>query len=720
MFLFIISFLLVFISSYLITSLIAPKKSILGVIYLFLIAFSQIVLTFEVLSLFTAIKQSWVLGLNVVFTGLSVYLWNKKSRPLWSLDCKDFKNKINNSLKLDKSLMWLYVGFLVFIIVSIILNVLMPITNADAQGYHCARSLFWVLQGSLNHFEVADIRNLCLPINSEILYAWVILFLRTDALFGFFSFVGYWLAVISIYNILGMLGYCVRKRLWVIFILSSFASVIVQISGTETDIIVAGLVTSSVFLFWYALKNNEKTPVFMSSLAYALAIGTKTTSLIAVPGIGVFLLALCFYFKKYKPLGLFLVFGFVNFLIFSSYNYILNFIHFSNFMGPENFMVVSKNYFGIKGMFSNLIKYLFMFIDFTGFKWSDYFGPQMISVRDGVLNFVHLGKIPDGLYTTPYVVNRYLLEPLMGAGVLGFLVYIPCTIWALIKPLFKKKSRKTLFIFLFALVFIINLISISYLLAFMSYSTRFVMFFIVASSPVLVYSYLSKKNPLKYIIIAFALFYLIGVSTHLWARPLMKISRVLIYEHKSFKQLRYLAKCEEFDIYPQYTNGICPLIKRIRKDFSKDNKILVFVDAADCIYLLKALEFEGYKLDFRILEDAKKINFSKYNLVVSAKGAQKSTYIKDYENRKNEAKIEKKAMITDKNNLVPCLYLKNVTLEKSKNKERLYPYQSMCGMTKQFISDKHLRPVFIVGFVRTKLNDSHYYVGYSNMDAPAR
>lgn len=718
MFLFLISFLLVFISSYLLTSIISPKKSILGVIYLFTIAFAQIVLTFEVLSLFKAINQFWVLALNVLSLGISFAAWNKNSRPFWSLEVKDFRNKVNNALKLDKSLVWLYVGFLTFIIVALLLNLTMPITSADALAYHAARSLFWVLQGSLNHFEVADIRNLCLPINSEILYAWVLLFLRTDLLLGFFAFVGYLLSIISVYNILGLMGYCVRKRLWVIFILSSFSSVIVQISGTETDIIIAGLITSCIFLFWYALKHNKKAPVFMAALTYALALGTKTTSIIAIPGVGLILLALCYLYKKYKPLGAFLGFGVLNFLIFSSYNYILNLIHFHSLSGPESFIVVSKNYFGIKGMISNFIKYIFMFVDFTGFKWGDYITPQMISARNGILNFLHIGYIPDGLYTTPYGVNRLLLEPLMGAGVLGLIVFLPCTIWALIKPIlkqiFKCKSSKTLLIGLFALAFVVNILSMSYLLAYMSFSVRFVMSFMVISAPILVYSYSRKKNPFKFIIVFFALFYFLCVSTHLWPRPFMKITRIFVHERHSLSYLQNICRCKDFNVKSEYTNGTCLLVEKIEEKIPSNKRILAFLNTTDSIYILKALEFKGYKIDFAILEDADNIDFGKYDFVITPNNVQKASYIKYYEQRKNEYKIQDNKVIVDKNILVPCLYEKNVTIQKSKNKESRYPFQSLCGMNQKFIDNNHLTPIIAAGLLAPNAKELSYYIIYMN------
>lgn len=719
MFLFIISFLLVFVSSYFITSIIAPKKSILGFIYLSLIAFAQIVLTFEILSLFSAIKEFWVLGFNILFLTISVHFWNKNSRPLWSLGCDEFRNRLLNSLKLDKSLMWLYVGFLTFIIVTLILCALLPITNADAHGYHVARSVFWVLQGNLNHFDVADIRDLCLPINSEILYSWVLLFVKKDVFLGFFSFTGYLLSIIAVYNILGLLGYCTRRKLWVIFILSSFASVIVQASSTETDIIIAGLVSSSILLFWYALKNDKKVPIFMASLAYALAIGTKTTSIIAIPGTGLFLLALCLYFKKYKPLIMFLGFGIINFLIFSAYNYILNYIQFSNFMGPSSFIVVSKNYYGIKGAISNFIKYIFMFIDFTGFRWGDYITTNVMNLRTSILNFLHIGYIKDGLYTTPFVINHYLLEPVMGAGILGFLVYLPSIIWSIIKPAFQPKFKKNWFIFAFAILFITNILIMSYLLAYMSFSTRFVMSFIVISAPVLVNSYLSNKNPLKYIIIAFSLFYLICVSTHLWARPFSKIGKILI-AHPSLTYLREIALCKNFDKDPKYTNGICILTERIKKSFPPDTRILVFANTADGIFLLKSLEFYGYNIDMRTLEDASKINFDKYNLVITTNAGQIATFIKDYQQRKNSYRTVGNAIYFSPKVLVPCYYIQNPNLANVRNKESHSPYQVKCAMSLNFIEKNHLEMIGISGLLDSKKNeeDEEYYVIYKNTKLP--
>lgn len=708
--LFIISFLLVFASSYLLTSIISPKKSVLGLFYLPIAAFAQLVLTFEVLSLFTAIKQNWVLAVNILFLIIAGVIWYKKGKPLWTLETGRFLNKVKNSFKLDKSLLVLFIGYCVFIFSALFVLSIVGITSADAEAYHVLRSLFWVMNGNLNHFEIPDIRNLCLPINSEILYAWLFLFVRKNVFYGLFSFFGYLMSVVSVYGIMGYLGYCVRKRLWVIFLLSSLPSVIVQASGTETDIIIAGLVSASIFLFWTALrddKGNKIIPIFMASLAYALATGTKTPSIIAIPAVGLLFLALSTHYKRkefYKPLGLFIGFGTVNFLIFASFNYILNFVHFSNFMGSESFMVVSRNYYGVKAVPASFVKYMFMFFDFTGFKWSDYVGPHIMHVRDAIINFMHLGYVKDGLYSHKLGLNRSLLEPIMGAGILGFLVYLPCLAWSLIKPVFCRKSEKTMFLFAFGGIFILNLLVISYVLAYMIFSIRFVMFFIVLSSPIFVYSYFSKKNPLKYVIIAFSLFYLTCVSTHLWARPFFKIIS-LFAEHHSITEIREVGSCKNFIIGGTYSNSGCILAKQISKRASKKDKIILFPNTSENLDFVVGLMFDGYNIDIRNLEDAKKIDFNKYNVVITTNKGQISTVVKDYEKRKGECTIDGSAIVTKKGNIVPCLYQLN-----GNSPTKTKPFQVECLITKEFLQKYHLKPIAVAGVIAPKDTNPSFYI----------
>lgn len=715
MLLFLISFVLVMVSSYLITSIIAPKKSILGLIYFVLISFAQIVFTFEFLSLFNAINQLWVLGVNVLFLAGSIFAWYKTSRQFWSLDIKSFFKRVKNSFKLDKSLVFLFIGFLVFIFSALFLCFILPVTSGDGEGYHVVRSLFWVMQGSLKHFEVSDIRALCMPINSEILYSWVFLFLKKDVGLGFFAFAGYVIAMISTYNIIGNLGYSTRKKLWIIFILSSFPCVLVQPSGTETDLIIAALISSSILLFWYALKNDKVVPVFMASLAYALAMGTKTTSIIAIPAVGIFLLWLCCYYKKFKPLAYFIGFGVVNFILFSSYNYILNFIHFGNPLGSEGFIVVSKNYYGIKGMFANFIKSLFLLFDFTGYTWSKLFGPPLLMLRTSILSFFNLASVNSGLFSDSGNINNTLLEPLMGIGVIGILTFIPCLVLSFFKPLLKIKSRKNTFMLAFSLLFLLNVFSMSYLLAFMDYNVRFMMTFVVLSAPLLVYSYYSNRNPLKYILVYFALFDLIFVSTHLWGRPFVNITKILNLGH-SVGYVRDVALCKTYVKYPQYLNEMCPVKDKLTKHLKPDNKILAFIDTADNIYMLKILEFSGYKIDFANMETSGKIDFNKYNVLIVSNEGQASSLISRYE----RSGVSRNAKSLSNQNVVKCEYILNQNLNNVFTKESFSPYETKCKFQDDFLAKNNFQMVSRAGVIDPKNNNDDYYLIYVSTKNPPK
>lgn len=670
MILFFISLLLVFAASYFITSIFAEKNSPLGIIYLLVSAFANVVVTFEILSLFSMITQWGVLILNVLICLVAYKLWKWLEKPLWKLDVKDFFCKFINAVKLDKYLLVLSVGFVVLIGVSVFLMSFMPVVNLDAGAYHVLRSVFWVTNKNLNHFSIADSRNLILPINSEILYAWVILFVKRLCWFGFFSFAGYILSVVSVYNILSLMNFGFRRKLWVIFILSAFSSVLVQISSTETDIIIAGLVTSSLYLFWYSVKNNKKVPIFFAALAYALAVGTKTPALTAVPAVGIAMTALSVYYLKkdfYKPILSFLYYSFFNFIIFSSYNYILNFIDYGNFLGSDPFMQVHRNQDGLLAIPANFIKYFFMFFDFTGFHWADFWGDKIISVRDALLSFLGLSNISDGLYNASKMINKSLLEPLMGLGVLGILVYLPCWLWSLIKPIFSKR-KQTYFVFAFALMLVINIAVLSYQLQFMVYSIRFLMFFCVLSAPVLVYSYCKKNNFYKFIVVAFALFYMILASTHLWARPFLRIVKYMKKGY-SVTQIREIATCGAFlknvndmpdwDKRKEYYNEACTVNNYIRENIDKRNKILYFSNSSADVLSMKMMEFEGYNIDFAVAEIINEVNLNKYNIIMTIFDEQFATNIRDFDKRKTDIYI---SPVTHKiyyraNPIVPCFYL---------------------------------------------------------------
>lgn len=460
--------------------------------------------------------------------------------------------------------------------------------------------------------------------------------------------------------------------------------------GTETDIIISGLVLSALTLFLYGIKNFEVekykknetfVPIFFSALAYALAIGTKTTAFFTIPASAIFMLILCKKHVKtkfWKPFLYFLGFGILNFMLFASYNYILNIINYHALSGPKNFVIVSRNFYGIKGMVYNFIRNCSRLIDTSGFTWGKYLQNYLASACNGLTAFFHVSNVKEGIYSiSKNYMNETLVEPITGAGLLATLCFIPGLIWSYLKALKEKLIAKTIQnqtkIYIgFATIFIINLLTMSFLISYMIYNIRFTSCFIVISSPILALTYFRKSNILKPIIIAIAVFYYSVIGTHLWARPFFKMLKVL--PNTSISQFQNLRSCE--DQYIENPASICTLKNFITKNLSKKSKILVFPNDNSGIFLLNKLNLHGYHIYSGNLETMNEIDFDKYEYI--ALPIQQSLTVINEEKRHRNCNLKGNKVFCTSKEGVQCLYLNNNKIPK------VYQgaYSAICVITK--------------------------------------
>ena len=659
MILFFISLILIFLSAYAITSILCKNKDIEGFLYIPLIMFAQIVFNFEFLSLFKMIDKLPFFIMNILWLVFSYIILKKRKAQFWAPEFRHFFRRVFNSFRLYKSLILLTLAYFFFIYVALFLNIISPLANADAFDYHVARSAFWLVNKNLNHYFAADIRLFCFPINSELLYSWVILFTHKLVFLGMFSFVGYLMAIFSIFNILS--DYCYRKRLWVILILSSLPSVIVQVTGTETDVLLAGLVLSSVFLFKKALQKNTKVNLYISSLAYALAIGTKTPSLFVIPSIGILFLILEYqktHNFKFKNFLTFVMFGILNFVVFASYNYVLNFIDYGNIMGSASMMVVHKNCYGIKGAIANFIKHTVLLFDFTAFKWGKKATEIIIPLRDNILTVLHVNNIPDGLYSSPSeVLNMFLFEPRVGQGIIGIITFIPCLLVSLLVIIFIR-TRKTYYLFLNTALFILSLFILSYCISFMTYNVRFMTFMMVIFSPIFIYSY-NKNRIYKAFVIFFAVFYLTLFSTHIWARPYQKMAKCLFKDHESISLVRQRVLSENFQKDKKISLSTDQLLCKVLRLYGKNAKILAIFDSPHNYLYYAMLNLEGYHIDFKSPEILTVEMMKEYDYLVFKNVLYSATNLVNYDKNKLKYKLTntgKDFEYLDKNNIFYHFY----------------------------------------------------------------
>ena len=484
------------------------KKANLYFIYYLLIYFAQIVLTFELMSLLNAISAGNFLICNFLFLTVSIIsaVKSKGFNPKTAI--KSEFSSIIKALKRDKILFFISICFIVFIISELAIVILFPITFVDALSYYLPRCTSWIQNGNINHFITPDTRETIMPVNLEFCYSWALLFLKSERGLSVFSYISLLGAIYAIYNFLGELGFCRRKRLWAVFVFSSFALIGVMGYTPCADLFIGTLLLFGVYLFLNGIKYENKSTLFISSLSCALAIGTKTTAIIAMPSIFILCFIICnIYNRSKKNILYFSILFLINFLIFSSYNYILNFIEYANPVSCREQLLINKFRDGFKGYFATLIKYLFALFDFSGIENFDFYNNFITKVQS-----IFLSPFGEMSNTSKFFkdIFKYNSEIGLGSsflGAMGLLAFIPSLILSFVNS--KKKSPKTLILASLSLMFFLNIMIFARVMVYTCFNLRYLITFVVIASPVLVLSYIkSNKNIYKYMLLFVMIIYL--------------------------------------------------------------------------------------------------------------------------------------------------------------------------------------------------------------------
>ncbi len=596
-----IGLILILISSYLLAS------TFKNFLIFYVATLAQIILNVEILSLFKAINDINILifaFLNLIFS-ICLFKIKKVKFLKPNFDFKRFKN----SLKLDNSLLLLFISFLVFNLVALFLSLTIVTVEPDCQTYHFYRALKFVENQSLAHFETNDIRALIMPINSEIVYSWLYALKKNFFGYGILSYFSYLFVVFAGFKIAQNFKFSYRKILFAIFLFSSLPAIIIQTSSMQTDIVVGALLIVSFALY----LSKSKSDLFFSSLSLAIALGTKST---AVMALFAFLILIIGYEiliekdKKLSKLKLFLPFLILNFLIFSSYNYILNLIHFHNPISNNAAFLGHKFWGGIEGYFSNLLHFIFQSLDFCGFKWGYYLNYKILAFSDFIYNFLNIDPAI-GCNVPMEKVNIISDEQIVGFGILGFLAFLPSVFVSMFK-FFKNKNKRTVLLFLFALAFVVNILVLAGAMAYMIFSIRFIVAFVSLSFLVLIVLY-SKKGFLKPILLFFAMFYMLLLSTHIRRAPFFIITDNLA--KNKFDMVKYQSDYFTGEII--YSNNLAlNIYEVIQKKYQNAKKVAIVKNLSSVLLHLKFLQNENFKVDFLNPAQISKEKLDKYDLVI--------------------------------------------------------------------------------------------------------
>lgn len=671
---------MVSVSSYLIASVFEIKKFKTGLLYLYLIMFAQVVLTIEFLSLFKAISQVGILVLNALVLSSAVLFWQKKGKPLYKPQFKQYLIKVFNAIKKDKMLGVMGIGFLFFIGITIFLCALVPVMEYDSLSYHFNRAIEWTVQKSLAHFDIADDRNINMAINSEILYTWFLTFVPKNWFIRFFTFTDYIFALIALSAFLEVNRFSMRKRLWTAFLFTAIGGITVGASGVETNIMIGALALAGTCLFQIGAKKSLVSPVYFSALAFALAVGAKTSIFFLLPAIALILLFFIFKYQRQnvvKYLLIFTGFSLLNFVLFAAYNYVLNFIEFGNVMGSAPSIAYHQMVGGVKGYISGLIRHFVLLLDFSGFSYAFYLEKAVFAAQNKVLSFMHIPLDLNVITDNLGLLNVSLNDSVVGGGVIGTFILLPCAVIAIFKAIFCGKSDRNKLFALLAVSIFISIVVMSACIGFMKFSARFIFSFLIFASPLLAISYIkSNKNIFKYLILFYVLSYFIVISTHISPRHFFNITKKL-KQGTSISKMRNTCLCSTSTGFSGEM-AFCALRKQLYK-LPKGSRIGLFSNFTNNVAIIKLMSFDGYKIDILLLEKIHTYDLKNYDyLVFSNDKIMSSVIYNPQEVIKNYTIKDKKLQFVDPNKVACVLTDVNQILITDENYKNTVPNKLCC------------------------------------------
>ncbi len=592
----------------------------------FISFFAFVILNVQILSLFKAITGLNILILTFIEAAILAFVWLKLKKPFLKIKIKKFLSELKNSLKNDKLLCLLFLGLIFMLFISFFLAFTPP-NEADASSYHCLRSLFWATDGFISHFETADVRCHSMPINSELFYVWILSLSKNDIGFGLLQFFSYFLLIISSYKVMEFYEIDFNKRIWSVLIFSSFAGVISQISSTQTDLLVGSLLVTSLYLILKFKKENKLNLLYFASLSMAISFGVKSTGVIAsIPLLVWYIFLLRKQFIKYF---LFLI---LNFTIFSSYNYILNLINYHSFLGAKSAILGHGFWGGFGAIVANFIRYIFQFFDFSGFTLGFYINKFLLSAQANTIEFFgiprNLGENV-GLNFT----NISMTEQVLGFGILGFLVFLPASIIGF----FNKKLR------IFSVIFWAMILTLSFSIAYMIYSIRFIVTFVALAIPLISLTYFKRMNPYKFFVILFAVFYLGYASLFLSQRPMFYIKKEF-QKNPDIKLIQDNMRDLNYKFYPSF-NEAYTMKSAVQPICKNNSKIAVFVSNGYMLYSTKFLEFNNdCQIDSLNILHIRDYNLSDYDYIITQKTLPQHIEAINYNDIKNPLTPSNKAI----------------------------------------------------------------------------
>ena len=303
-----------------------------------LVGFACLVFVFTIANQLKGLgSQQVVLGLQAGLLLVSAISWLLAQRPKIIPDSKVDIN-LGAFCKERKNWFLLILAICVagVLLLSVVLNYVVPPNNNDALSYHVARIVRWMQQGSTSPWETPFVWQLSFPLNAQLVYLWTLLFTNSDHFIAFIPMIAGLLTSLIIYLLAQELGFSRRNAVFSALIWLTLPVVQLHLTSVRHDLISTWLFLSTFYFFHRWGKMREFAYLLLSALALALVVGTNFSIAAYLPGMALMLLlGFVFYRYSFKQVLQWVGVTLLCFLLFSSPIYVSNAIYFGSPLGPD-------------------------------------------------------------------------------------------------------------------------------------------------------------------------------------------------------------------------------------------------------------------------------------------------------------------------------------------------------------------------------------------------
>ena len=465
---FLLSIILLLLTTLLFTAQLRLKRLSEAILAWALVGFACLVFVFTIANQLKGLSsQQVVLGLQAGLLLLSAISWLFARRPKLIPESKVYIN-FGALCKERKNWFLLILAICVVgvLLLSVVLNYIVPPNNNDALSYHVARIVRWKQQGSYLPWETPFVWQLSFPLNAQLVYLWTLLFTNSDHFIAYIPMLAGLVTSLIIYLLAQELGFSRRNAIFSALIWLTLPVVQLHLTSVRHDLISTWLFLSTFYFFHRWGKTREFAYLLLSALALALVVGTNFSIAAYLPGmVLMLLLGFVFYRYSFKQVLQWVGVTLLCFLLFSSPVYVSNTVYFGSPLGPDAAQMtsaaVAEEMPVGKYIVVNATRWFYQLLDFS---WLPQPVQQaLVSAKAGLarLVFTPLGLNLEGDIAT-LDAHRFtwgrlyqLQEDEAWFGLIGGLLIFPTSLAAFVQGL-KRKDILRIMPFVFFLTVLIT------------------------------------------------------------------------------------------------------------------------------------------------------------------------------------------------------------------------------------------------------------------------